>query len=147
MKNMRLKRAYEPPSPDDGQRVLVERLWPRGLTKSRAKIDAWLKGVAPSHELRKWYNHDPAKWPEFKRRYLFELRSRREELAELNKILKNGPLTLVYAARDEERNSARVLKELIERRGPRRTARSASDRRARTNAGTHRTQRKTPKKG
>jgi uncharacterized protein YeaO (DUF488 family) len=100
-----LKRAYEPPSPEDGFRVLVERLWPRGLTKERAQVDLWLKEIAPSPELRKWYSHDPAKWVEFQARYRTELEQ---------KVLRDHPIvTFVYAAHDEERNSAVLLKEFL----------------------------------
>ena len=107
---LKLKRAYEPPSPDDGERILVERLWPRGLTKAKAKIDHWMKEISPSPELRKWYSHDVAKWGEFQKRYRQELKGHKEEVAELRKKAKVGVVTLVYAAKDEEHNSAQVLK-------------------------------------
>jgi uncharacterized protein YeaO (DUF488 family) len=110
-----LKRAYEEPSKDDGTRILVERLWPRGVSKDKAAIDLWLKEVAPSTELRKWYGHDPDKWEEFRRRYSAELDERREALDDLERRLKEGPVTFVFAARDEEHNSAVVLKEYLER--------------------------------
>lgn len=113
---IQLKRAYEQPSAADGRRVLVERLWPRGLTKAKAKIDDWLKDIAPSAALRKWYGHDVAKWPEFKKRYRAELRGNRELVKQLRDWAKEGTITLVYAARDEEHNSALVLKQLLERR-------------------------------
>lgn len=106
-----LKRAYEPPLPSDGTRVLVERLWPRGLTRARAKIDLWLKDIAPSPELRKWYGHDVAKWSEFKKRYQSELRQKTETVQALRKLAADGPVTLVYAARDEEHNSALLVKQ------------------------------------
>jgi uncharacterized protein YeaO (DUF488 family) len=112
---LRLKRVYEEPSPADGQRVLVERLWPRGLTKARARVDLWLKDVAPSPELRKWFGHDPAKWDEFRRRYWRELHAQREAVDLLRREAKKGAVTLVYAARDEERNGAVALKAFIER--------------------------------
>src|SRR5512136_2223158 len=112
---IRLKRAYEPPDKNDGTRLLVERLWPRGLTKSKAAIDEWFKDLAPSPELRKWYGHDPAKWTEFRRRYLIELGNNADAVERLRARAKRGPVTFVYAARDEERNSARVLKEFLER--------------------------------
>src|SRR3954468_23813291 len=99
---IRLKRAYERPSRSDGERVLVERLWPRGLTKARAAIDLWLKDVAPSPELRKWFGHDPAKWEQFQRRYRKELQGRKEAVADLRRLARKGTVTLVYAARDEE---------------------------------------------
>lgn len=113
---IRVKRAYDDPSPDDGKRILVERLWPRGLTKQRAAIDLWLKDIAPSPALRKWYSHDPDKWPEFQQRYGKELRDNPDTLALLRRELRAGPATLIYAARDEERNSATVLKAFLSRR-------------------------------
>jgi uncharacterized protein YeaO (DUF488 family) len=111
---IRVKRAYEPPARADGKRVLVERLWPRGLTKARAAIDLWLKDVAPSPELRKWFAHDPAKWSEFKRRYRRELRGRPEPVDELRRLCRRGTVTLVYAARDEQHNGALVLAEYLQ---------------------------------
>jgi len=108
-----LKRAYEPPSPDDGLRVLVERLWPRGLTKEKARIDLWLKDIAPSAELRKWFAHDPAKWTQFQQRYKAELKEKTELVRELKQKSKAGKITLVYAARDEGRNSALVLQKIL----------------------------------
>jgi uncharacterized protein YeaO (DUF488 family) len=114
---IRLKRAYENPSPLDGHRVLVERLWPRGVTKERAALDLWLKDVAPSAELRRWFSHDPAKWPEFQRRYKEELRHRPQEVAELRKLAAVGSVTFVYGSRDEEHNAASVLRDFIESQG------------------------------
>lgn len=114
--NIRLKRAYEDPAPADGRRILVDRLWPRGVTKERAAIDLWLKDVAPSTELRRWFGHDPDRWPEFRRRYREELRDRPQGLAELRGLATAGPITLVYGARDQERNAAVVLKDVVERR-------------------------------
>ena len=106
---IRLKRVYEAPAPADGTRVLVERLWPRGISKASGRIDLWTKDVAPSPELRRWYGHDPAKWEAFRRRYLAEIR-RNPEVARLGALARRGKtVTFVYAARDEERNSARVL--------------------------------------
>jgi uncharacterized protein YeaO (DUF488 family) len=111
---IQLKRAYEPPSPADGYRLLVERLWPRGLTKERAAIDLWMKEVAPSPELRKWYGHDPAKWAAFRLRYLDELRENAEPVARLRGLIaEQGMVTLVYAARDEEHSSARLLRDFL----------------------------------
>lgn len=110
---IRVKRAYEPPARADGKRVLVERLWPRGLTKARAAIDLWLKDVAPSPALRKWFAHDPAKWSEFKRRYRRELRDRPEVVEELRRLCRRGAVTLVYGARDEQHNGALVLAEYL----------------------------------
>ena len=113
--DIRLKRAYTEPSSDDGYRILVERLWPRGLTKARLAIDLWLKEVAPSPELRKWFAHDPAKWAEFIRRYRLELDENREAVDELKRILKQQDVvTFVYAASDTEHNSARLLKDYLE---------------------------------
>jgi uncharacterized protein YeaO (DUF488 family) len=112
----KLKRAYEEPSAEDGLRVLVERLWPRGLTRERAAVDLWLKEVAPSAELRKWYGHDPAKWKEFQSRYRAELRENMAAVEQLKQKGEEGKVTLVYAARDEEHNSAVVLKRVLDRR-------------------------------
>lgn len=112
---IRLKRAYEPATEDDGTRILVERLWPRGVSKEKAAIDLWLKDIAPSAGLRKWYGHDPARWEEFRGRYRAELDDRAEALDELKRRLKEGPVTFVFAAKDEERNSAVALKEYLER--------------------------------
>jgi len=116
-RSVQLKRAYDKPSPDDGQRILVERLWPRGLTRAKARIDLWLKDIAPSPELRKWYARDVDKWSEFKKRYRAELRANPEGVAHLRDIARQHPITLVYAARDEQHNSALVLKDyLVQRR-------------------------------
>lgn len=112
-----IKRAYDPPEERDGVRVLVDRLWPRGVTKEAAKIDRWVKAVAPSGELRKWFGHDPARWVEFRRRYLAELAGQADAVAELRKLARGGTVTLVYAAKDTEHNDAVVLKELLGRRG------------------------------
>jgi uncharacterized protein YeaO (DUF488 family) len=110
---VKLKRVYEEPSRRDGYRVLVERLWPRGLNKERAAVDLWLKEVAPSPELRKWFNHDPAKWPGFQKRYRAELEKHKEAIQELKKKSKKDTVTLVFAARDQEHNSAVVLKKVL----------------------------------
>jgi uncharacterized protein YeaO (DUF488 family) len=118
--SIRLKRAYDPPSPEDGTRVLVERLWPRGLSKERAAVDLWVKEAAPSPELRRWYGHDPQKWPEFKSRYREELRARDAELEQLRTLARKGTVTFVYAARDTERNSAVVLRDVVEGRASQR---------------------------
>ena len=114
----KLKRAYEKPSRDDGSRILVERLWPRGLTRERAAVDLWLKEVAPSPELRKWFGHDPAKWQEFQKRYWKELEEKEETVQLLKQKAKQGTVTLVYAARDEEHNSALALKRFLDGRRP-----------------------------
>jgi len=111
---IRMKRAYEARAPEDGRRVLVERLWPRGLSKERAAVDLWLKEVAPSTELRRWFGHDPERWPEFRRRYREELRRHPEELDRLRELARAGPLTLVYGSRDETHNAASVLKALLD---------------------------------
>jgi uncharacterized protein YeaO (DUF488 family) len=112
---IKLKRAYEKPSREDGLRILVERLWPRGLTKERAAVDLWLKEVAPSQDLRKWYAHDTAKWEQFQKRYRKELEENEEAVQLLKQKAKQGTVTLVYAARDEEHNSALVLKRFLEK--------------------------------
>lgn len=108
-----LKRAYEDSSPQDGFRVLVDRLWPRGLSKEKAQIDLWLKEIAPSTDLRKWFAHDPAKWAEFKRRYRAELKQHTEQIHLLRNQAKKGPVTLVFGAQDEKHNNAVVLLELL----------------------------------
>ena len=110
---IKLKRAYEQPDPGDGRRILVDRLWPRGVKKADAAIDFWLRDIAPSAELRRWFGHRPERWPEFRRRYLAELQERPELIEEIRKAARGGPVTLVYAARDEAHNDAVVLKELL----------------------------------
>jgi uncharacterized protein YeaO (DUF488 family) len=112
---IKLKRAYEKPARDDGERILVERLWPRGLTKLQAKVDLWLKDVAPSTELRKWFGHDPDRWDEFRRRYRKELRGKEDLIKLLKRKAKAGTITLIYAARDEEHNGALVLKQFLQK--------------------------------
>lgn len=119
-----LKRVYEGRGRTDGTRILVERLWPRGLTKERAGVDVWMKEVSPSPALRKWYGHDPAKWEEFQRRYRKELAANADAVEELRRLAKEGPVTLVYAASDEVRNSAAVLREVLEERASGRSTRS-----------------------
>jgi uncharacterized protein YeaO (DUF488 family) len=111
---IRLKRAYEEPAPADGVRVLVERLWPRGLSKERAAVDLWLKEAAPSPELRRWFHHDPSLWEEFRRRYRAELRQKEAVIEELRRLAAGKTVTFIYAARDAEHNSALVLKEYLE---------------------------------
>jgi uncharacterized protein YeaO (DUF488 family) len=113
--DIRLKRAYEPPAPEDGTRVLVDRLWPRGVRKSEAAIDCWLKEIAPSSELRRWFGHDPSRWEEFQRRYRAELSSRPELLDRLRALADRGTLTLVYSAHDEDHNDAVVLRGMLAR--------------------------------
>ncbi|HEY0666168.1 MAG TPA: DUF488 domain-containing protein [Gallionella sp.] len=114
-----LKRAYQPYAPSDGFRVLVDRLWPRGVEKSAAHIDLWLKEAAPSTELRKWFGHDPEKWQEFRMRYLAELEYNPEATDELAQRLHAGVVTLVYGAKDEQHTHALVLKEYLEKRNKR----------------------------
>jgi uncharacterized protein YeaO (DUF488 family) len=112
---IQLKRAYETPSLDDGLRILVERLWPRGVSKQKAQVALWLKDLAPSAELRTWYGHDPALWPEFRKRYWAELKGQRDLLALLKYVAQNQRVTFVFAASDREKNSAAALKAYLER--------------------------------
>jgi len=109
--DVRVRRVYDPPDPADGQRVLVDRLWPRGLSKSAAALDEWLKAVAPSDELRRWYGHEPSKFPAFQERYQAELQApeRADALAHLRHLAGSGPLTLLTAAKDVEHSQATVL--------------------------------------
>jgi uncharacterized protein YeaO (DUF488 family) len=107
-----IKRIYEPPSPADGRRILVDRLWPRGVSKARARLDAWMKDIGPSDELRRWFDHQPERWAEFRRRYIDELKSN-AELAVLRNEAAAGPVTLLYAARDTAHNEAVVLAEQL----------------------------------
>jgi uncharacterized protein YeaO (DUF488 family) len=116
--NIRLKRAYEKPADTDGVRILVDRLWPRGVSKEAAALDQWMKDIAPSSALRKWFGHDPARWPEFQQRYEVELRDHSEQLAELRAAARKGPITLVYSAHDEQHNDAVVLRRLLLGRKP-----------------------------
>jgi uncharacterized protein YeaO (DUF488 family) len=115
---IKLKRAYEAASKDDGLRILVERLWPRGVSKREARIDLWLKAVAPSTELREWYGHEVARWAQFRKRYAAELKGHADLLALLRHITERETVTFVYAARDEEHNSALLLKEYLEHGKP-----------------------------
>lgn len=108
-----IKRIYDPPAPEDGTRVLVDRLWPRGISKDEARIDEWLKEIAPSDELRKWFGHDPARWEEFRQRYRRELEANAELLDHLRKLAEAGTVILLFAAKDEEHNNAVVLEELL----------------------------------
>jgi uncharacterized protein YeaO (DUF488 family) len=110
---VRLKRIYDKPARTDGFRVLVDRLWPRGLKKEAARLDVWLRDIAPTTELRKWYGHEPEKWPEFRRRYRAELRAHRAELDDLRLRASYEPVTLLYGAKDAHINHAVVLKELL----------------------------------
>jgi uncharacterized protein YeaO (DUF488 family) len=111
--DVRLKRAYEPAAEDDGYRVLVDRLWPRGVSREKARLDEWARELAPSAELRRWFGHDPARFDEFRRRYREELTPRADELEELRGRARSGRLTLVFGARDMERNDAIVLAEIL----------------------------------
>ena len=110
---MKTKRVYEEPGKGDGFRILVDRLWPRGLTKDRARIDLWLKEVAPSDALRKWFGHDCARWAEFKRRYFQELEDKKETIGSITRKASKGTVTLLYGAKDEECNNAVALQEFI----------------------------------
>jgi uncharacterized protein YeaO (DUF488 family) len=112
--NIKIKRVYEKPDEKDGFRILVDRLWPRGLTKEKAAVDLWLKDIAPSTELRKWFNHDPDKWKEFKKRYLNELKENKDVVAVLKDHLRQKTVTLLYAAKDNDHNEALVLSNLFE---------------------------------
>ncbi len=108
------KRIYDLPSKDDGKRILVDRLWPRGLSREAAEIDEWIKEIAPSDELRKWFGHEPARWQEFRNKYKDELRAKRELITKLKLESKKGTVTLLYAAKDIEHNNAIVLKEVLD---------------------------------
>jgi uncharacterized protein YeaO (DUF488 family) len=111
--HVKLKRAYEAPDADDGIRILIDRLWPRGVKKADAAIDEWMKEIAPSTELRKWFGHDPERWPEFRRRYTAEIRQHREQFERLRALARHGRITLVFAAHDEAHNDAVVLKKML----------------------------------
>jgi len=114
--HIRMKRVYDKAATSDGRRILVDRLWPRGLRKEEAQVDEWLKDLAPSNELRKWFGHDPARWEEFRERYRKELQApeRQQALQHLRELARTSNVTLVYSARDEEHNQARVLLEMLE---------------------------------
>ena len=111
--HVKLKRAYERPEAEDGFRVLVDRLWPRGGSKEDAALDQWMKEIAPSTDLRKWFDHDPGRWEEFCRRYADELHENAELVAQLRKLAHHGPITLVYSAHDEAHNDAIVLRDVL----------------------------------
>ena len=111
--HVRLKRAYEPPASDDGIRILIDRLWPRGVKKTDAAIDEWMKEIAPSTKLRKWFNHDPERWQEFRRRYQTEIRHHPDEFDRLRTLAQRGRITLVFSAHDEAHNDTVVLKDLL----------------------------------
>ena len=111
--NVRIKRAYEHAAAEDGVRILIDRLWPRGVSKTQARLDRWVKDIAPSAELRTWFGHDPRRWNEFRRRYRAELEQQAPLLRELRRQAGDGPITLVFAARDEAHNDAVVLRSVI----------------------------------
>lgn len=111
---LQLKRVYDQPTQEDGTRFLVERLWPRGVTKSRLTDVAWLREVAPSPELRKWFHHDPERWNEFRRRYFAELKQQRDGLAPVLEAARHGPVTLLYSSHDTEHNNAVALREFLQ---------------------------------
>ena len=113
--NVKIKRVYEPAARGDGTRILIDRLWPRGLSKESAHVDLWLKESAPGTALRKWFGHDPDRWPEFKRRYRAELARNGEQVELLKQAVRKGPATLVYGAKDEAHNDAVVLQALLRR--------------------------------
>ena len=112
-KNVKLKRAYDRPTPDDGIRILVDRLWPRGVRKADAAIDHWIKHVAPSAALRQWFGHDPVRWDEFQQRYRQELKEHQTEIEQLRGLARHRVITLIYAARDEAHNEAIVLRDYL----------------------------------
>ena len=114
---IKIKRVYDAPTPDDGIRILVDRLWPRGLSKEKAKVDLWLKEIAPSNELRKWYAHDPKKWAEFRKRYFNDMDTKGELVNQIVQKTREGDITLLYSSKEEKLNNAAALKEYIEKRG------------------------------
>ncbi|MGB7480948.1 MAG: DUF488 domain-containing protein [Burkholderiaceae bacterium] len=116
--DVKLKRAYQPPAPEDGRRILIDRLWPRGVSKQAAAIDQWAKELAPSTELREWFGHEPQRWPEFRRRYAAELRQCQPQLRALRAQAREHGVTLVYAAHDEAHNNAVVVRRLLLGRTP-----------------------------
>ncbi len=111
--NIKIKRVYEPREKSDGMRILVDRLWPRGLSKEKAAIDEWMEDVAPSNDLRKWFGHDPGRWSEFRARYRAELKARPEQMKRLRTLAREGPVTLVYSAHDEVHNNAVALRGVL----------------------------------
>ena len=111
--NLHLKRAYDPAEPSDGRRILVDRLWPRGVSKERADLTEWMKDIAPSTALREWFGHEPARWPEFQRRYRAELQAHQPLLDQIRTLAAKGPVTLIYSARDEDHNDAIVLRDVL----------------------------------
>lgn len=126
--NIKLKRAYGTPGADDGTRILIDRLWPRGVAKVNAAIDLWAKDIAPSTALRRWFGHDPARWQEFRRRYADEIHRHRDRLDELRALAQRGRITLVFAAHDEIHNDAIVLRDILLGRTAPRSSRPTSSR-------------------
>ena len=124
--NVKLKRAYERPSAGDGTRILIDRLWPRGVKKADATIDHWAKDIAPSTALRKWFGHDPVLWQEFRSRYAVEVHEHREQMDKLRAVARRGPVTLVYSAHDEVHNDAVVLRDFLLGRRTKRQPQTAS---------------------
>lgn len=120
--NVKLKRAYEPAAASDGLRILVDRLWPRGVSKAEAALDCWEKDISPTTALRKWFGHDPARWQEFRSRYAAEVRQHPEPLSRLRALARKQPITLVYSAHDEIHNDAIVLRDLVLGRPSKRTS-------------------------
>lgn len=116
-KRVDIKRVYDPPAAGDGYRVLVDRLWPRGLTKEAAAVDLWLRDIAPSTELRQWFHHEAQNWTEFRRRYERELRDNTDAVAQLRELVRTRPVTLVYGAKDAEHNQAVVLRDFLATKG------------------------------
>ena len=113
--NIKIKRVYEQPDRKDGERILVDRLWPRGLTKEKGHVDLWIKEIAPSTDLRKWFGHDPKKWKNFRRRYETEIRHKEDLIKVLKQKAREGTITLIYGARDEKHNEALVLRQFLEK--------------------------------
>lgn len=124
--NVQLKRAYERPAQEDGTRILIDRLWPRGLTKEAAAIDEWLKEISPSTTLRKWFGHDPTRWEEFRRRYTDEVHQNADQFDKLRDLARQGPITLVFSAHDEIHNDAVVLRYLLLGKGVKRRPNTTS---------------------
>jgi uncharacterized protein YeaO (DUF488 family) len=112
---VKIKRIYEVPDVEDGTRILVDRLWPRGVKKEDARIDLWLKDIGPSSDLRKWFGHDPKRWPQFSAKYIQELGFKKGDLSVIIRAATEGPVTLIYAARDESRNQVVILQEIVSR--------------------------------
>jgi uncharacterized protein YeaO (DUF488 family) len=130
--NVRLKRAYERPTAGDGIRILIDRLWPRGVTKANAAIDQWAKEISPSTALRKWFGHDPARWQEFRHRYAEEVHEHPDQLNKLRALARQGPITLVFSAHDEVHNDAVALRDFLLRRPTKRKPKMASPARRQT---------------